>query len=248
MGIFKELRIKLGLRKQPRIAADTWAKWYLGKEFSADWADGNFPTWDACLAGMRGIGKPLNILEIGSWEGRSAIFFLEYFERSTITCIDTFDGGQDEYGSNAADFPVIEQRFDANLSSYPGRVRKMKSTSVKALAALGEEGASFDLIYIDGAHDRDSVHVDSLLAWPLLKNGGVTIWDDYGWRRSDGAIDTRPEEAINLFVASRHENIKLLHRQWQVIARKVCGDTPKFEPRLFFSGLALRALRIRHID
>jgi len=246
VGLFRRLRKKLVPQKSQYPTVATWAAWYSGKEFSSNWASGNFPIWNVHLADLRRSGSPLNILEIGSWEGRSAIFFLEYFEGSSITCIDTFDGGQDDYSNNAADLPVIERRFDANLSSYPGRVRKMNSTSAKALAGLGEEGARFDLIYIDGGHDRDTVHVDSLLAWLLLKDGGIAIWDDYGGGRSD-PIDRRPEEAINLFVASRRGQIEILHRNYQLIARKISNGTPKSGMRPFMSEMALRSLRLQRV-
>ena|SRR5215472_17578497 len=39
---------------------------------------------------------PLRIVEIGSWEGRSALFFLKYLPYSSIVCIDTFQGTPEE--------------------------------------------------------------------------------------------------------------------------------------------------------
>jgi predicted O-methyltransferase YrrM len=35
--------------------------------------------------------KPARIFEIGSWEGRSALFFLNYLPLSNIVCIDPFE-------------------------------------------------------------------------------------------------------------------------------------------------------------
>ncbi|UVK55109.1 class I SAM-dependent methyltransferase [Mesorhizobium sp. AR02] len=217
-----------------------FAKWYEGKEFSSDWASNNFHVWSACLASMR--DRPLNILEIGSWEGRSAIFFLEYCHRSRITCIDPFAGGQNEYVTLAGGFAQIERRFDANTASYAGRVTKLKSISSKALIDLQDQKRSYDLIYIDGAHDRDAVHVDSLLAWPLLKNGGTIIWDDYAWERQQ-PIETRPEEAINVFVASRRKEIKVLHVGHQLVAQKV--DSGRFGIGSAINSVILSTLRMR---
>ena len=37
----------------------------------------------------------VRVIEIGSWEGRSALFFLNFFPRSRITCIDTFAGSSE---------------------------------------------------------------------------------------------------------------------------------------------------------
>lgn len=217
-----------------------FAKWYEGKEFSSDWTSNNFRVWSACLASMR--DRPLNILEIGSWEGRSAIFFLEYCRLSRITCIDPFVGGQNEFVDSAGGFTRVEQRFDANTASYAGRVTKLKSISSKALIDLQDQKQSYDLIYIDGAHERDAVHVDSLLAWPLLKNGGTIIWDDYAWERHQ-PIETRPEEAINVFVASRRKEIKVLHVGHQIVAQKV--HSGRFDVRSALNSFILRTLRQR---
>ena len=63
--------------------------------------------------------KPLknirNILEIGSYEGRSALFFLKYFLNSKINCVDTWSGS-DEH--NIEDFKFIEKNFDLNTSYF----------------------------------------------------------------------------------------------------------------------------------
>jgi predicted O-methyltransferase YrrM len=37
----------------------------------------------------------------------------------------------------------------------------------------------FDIIYIDADHKASSVLEDAILAFPLLKPGGVMIFDDY---------------------------------------------------------------------
>lgn len=41
------------------------------------------------------------------------------------------------------------------------------------------ERETFDWIYIDGRHDYDGVLQDFHAAWPLLKHGGVMVFDDY---------------------------------------------------------------------
>jgi len=230
--------------RSPRIeelAVVDFSKWYEGKEFSTDWTSNNFPVWNACLASMR--DRPLNILEIGSWEGRSAIFFLEYCPLSRITCIDPWVNPPPEVThSFCPPANQIEQRFDANTASYAGRVTKLKSISSKALIDLQDQKRSYDLIYIDGAHERDAVHVDSLLAWPLLKSGGTIIWDDYRWERKQ-PIETRPEEAINVFVASRRKEIKVLHVGHQIVAQKVDGG--RFDVRSAINSFILGRLRQR---
>src|SRR5215468_9910581 len=131
--------------------------WFRDKEFTSDWSSGNFTLWRRVFSPL--CGEPLRILEIGSWEGRSAIFFLNFFARATITCIDTFSGGTDHVAAQAT---RIEKRFDRNLAPFGDRVEKIKGPSRQALTRLSAEGRRYDLAYIDGSHAREDVMADSL--------------------------------------------------------------------------------------
>ena len=98
-------------------------------------------------------------------------------------------------------------RFKHNLARTPGgdRVVGVKAAdSGTALAAIlgrriisssswssspssspSSDGiAVFDLVFIDGGHKSDEVLQDAVLCWPLLKPGGVMVFDDYGGRAS----------------------------------------------------------------
>jgi Methyltransferase domain len=95
--------------------------------------------------------RPVRVLEIGSWEGRSALFFLNYFPASQLVCVDTF-GGNIEHMRNphfAALIPETEQRFDANVAAFTGRVEKIKGTSADVLPRLGIAGRRFNIVYVD---------------------------------------------------------------------------------------------------
>ncbi|WP_352557743.1 class I SAM-dependent methyltransferase [Mesorhizobium caraganae] len=63
--------------------------------------------------------------------------------------------------------------------SHADRVTKIRDFSLRALIRLRQAGAEFDLVYVDGCHERESVMMDSVLAWGMLKLGGMLIWDDY---------------------------------------------------------------------
>ena len=54
--------------------------WFRNKSFTSDWSSNHFDTWAEHLAKFR--GHAVNVLEIGSWEGRSAIFFWSPFPRA----------------------------------------------------------------------------------------------------------------------------------------------------------------------
>ena len=58
----------------------------------------------------------------------------------------------------------------------------------------------FDLIYIDGSHHAPDVLADAVLSFPLLKIGGVMIFDDYLWHLRGQDQLQCPKPAIDAFI------------------------------------------------
>jgi predicted O-methyltransferase YrrM len=211
-----------------------WEAWFRDKTFTTDWTSINFDNWTTHLARFR--DRAPAVLEIGSWEGRSAVFFLEFLPHCRITCIDTFEGGAEHADFDQAVVSSTEARFDSNLASYGQRVRKIKSRSLPALDRLAQDNAAFDLIYIDGSHMRDDVLLDSVLAWRLLAPDGICIWDDYMWGLRDRAHAERPREAIDAFLDLHFSELRIVHTGSQIIAEKrptapAAGHNPAAYPR-----------------
>ena len=204
---------------------EPFAQWFNGKSFTTDFASRHFGTWAAIFAPIK--EQPLSILEIGSWEGRSAIFFLEFFAHSRLTCIDTFEGGREHIGDPAwsQSLDGIEQRFDLNLSNYETRVEKVKMRSLPGLDKLAESGRLFDLIYIDGSHQRDDVLMDSIMSWRVLAHGGHIVWDDYLWEMDHPSQDT-PKQAIDTFLNLNRGGFTLVHSGSQIIIRRLPSSGP----------------------
>ena len=46
---------------------------------------------------------------------------------------------------------------------------------------LRKVDGSYDIVYIDGWHSAFGAMADGVMSWPLLKVGGVMIFDDYLW-------------------------------------------------------------------
>lgn len=177
--------------------------------YTTDFISGFVDDWARALAPL--AGRPgVRLLEIGSFEGRSATWFLKHVlthESSELVCVDVFSR------------PGREARFDHNigLADRHGQVRKLKGKSADVLATL--EPASFDAIYVDGGHDAGTVLLDTLLAWKLLKPGGVLIFDDYLWEL-ERPLSERPQLAIDLFRTTMGDALEILHMGYQVIGRK----------------------------
>ncbi len=157
-----------------------------------------------------------DILEIGSYEGRSAIFFLKTFKNSKITCVDTWSGSDEHLKQN---FNIIEANFDINTKSYQddNRLKKIKNTSNDFFS---NNFKSFDLIFVDGDHSSEQVKKDINNSWKMLNNGGYLILDDYLWWYYKD-LKNNPAVIINNFISENLSNISFLKIWQQVIIKKV---------------------------
>lgn len=196
--------------------------------YTTDWFSKNISAWTRDLAAL--TGKPVNALEIGSWEGRSACWLLENVlthPQSSITCIDLFDADTDEYRALASRHPgsvstatKVEEAFDRNIAACAGRskVIKRKGSSAEILRTLPLR--SFDFIYIDGSHMASSVLTDAVLCWDLLKVGGIVIFDDYRWPCFPEQPLKTPKPAIDAFLRIFTGHYEILRRGYQIVLRK----------------------------
>jgi predicted O-methyltransferase YrrM len=184
-------------------AQDSYAHIFASKEFRRDYVAARTVAWSALFGDISETTS--RVLEIGSKEGRSALFWLEFFARAHLTCVDLFDN--EDSG-----------RFDRNLAAYGPRLRKIVGTSIKALGSLREENAVFDFIYVDGSHQRDDVMIDCLGAWRLLREGGVMLMDDYTWK-PDNPDAERVAPAVDIFLAW-HDDAEVILRSHQIAVRK----------------------------
>jgi hypothetical protein len=155
-----------------------------------------------------------HVLEIGSWEGRSTIYFLDQVilnEKSTITCVDSWlkysqdenslnsYSDEDAHGWQWMDPKDAEKNFLHNIkeSGREESVNIMKGFSSEKLPELILKNKKYDIIYIDGNHVAASVLTDAVMSWPLLKVGGLIIFDDYKWKQDGGLYS--PKLAIDSF-------------------------------------------------
>ena len=198
-----------------------------GYEFTSDWFTEHLPVWEPLLA----EAKPARILEIGSYEGHSACALIELCgaERPvSLWCVDVWwDWGE---GAGAQ----VEERFDRNINLALSRtahqvtVHKTKWRSAPALAALiAQEGeCTMDFIYVDGSHTAPDTLSDLVMAFHLLKVGGVMVVDDYLWVHPESTrldiLDT-PKLGIDAFFNTFGRKMQLIRDLplYQLYARKV---------------------------
>jgi predicted O-methyltransferase YrrM len=191
-------------------------------QFTKDWFNWAPAVWEQLTPMLSGKAGQRNFLEIGSFEGRSSIWIAENMmqDGDYLRCIDTWEGGE-EHGEE--DMSEVEERFRANLivatEKFPERlIFQSKGTSVARLAQL-QGKTMFDFIYIDGSHKAPDVLTDACMSWPLLKNEGLMVFDDYMWGNPRDALH-RPKIAIDAFTNIFGETTEIVHMGYQLVVRK----------------------------
>lgn len=195
--------------------------------FSHDWLSHHLPLWEKHLRPYAGRAD-FHILEVGSFEGRSACWFLQNIlthPSATLTCVDTFTGSVELHIVAPEVLPTLEKTFDGNIAAAGAtqKVRKCKGPSQHVLRMLPLH--FYDVIYIDGSHMATDVLTDIVMSWPLLRNDGILILDDYTWTFFQDPLWT-PRPAIDAFLGVFHGHYDLLERGAQIIVRKRTEQLP----------------------
>jgi hypothetical protein len=166
-------------------------------DLTTDWFSHNIPRWDAAFKKM-GIlrNESFTILEIGSWEGLSACFFLTCFPKSTIHSVDTWEGGDEHGGLESVS--MAEKRFDQNTAPYSTRVAKFKGTSDQFFETTSDHSL-YRIVYIDGSHRAEDVFNDATSGFARLEVGGIMILDDLLWKFYE-QFENNPAIGINKFL------------------------------------------------
>jgi predicted O-methyltransferase YrrM len=177
-------------------------------------------------------GQPnLRFLEIGSYEGQSALWFLRNLlthPTSKLLCVDTWHAGED---MPYVDDDTLLTTFLNNIDAYRANCGIMRGRSQDVLLQLPPD--TYDFVYIDGSHTTPSVLMDSVLAWRVAKPGGILIWDDYLWELPMEKYPTsvteeqkkhiellRPKTGIDAFLTCYEGQYEVIAKEWQVALKK----------------------------
>lgn len=153
-------------------------------------------------------------LEIGCYEGRSTLAFLDHVLTHPESTIDTVDpwvlydqAQRDRYATALH-----------NLSEHPDCCKVSVWREVSDSFCRRAAKNHYDFAYIDGSHIAGEVLSDCLAVLPLLKAGGIMLCDDYLWpsRPGDG-----PKEGIDRFVLLAGDAVRCIHSGYQIAFEKV---------------------------
>ncbi len=148
------------------------------------------------------LSNNFNYLEIGTYEGNSAMFVANTFRNSKVYCVDNWNKTE-EYGDQ--NFDIVEKNFDYNTSNF-NNIVKIKNNSDDFFT---KNNTHFDVIYIDGYHKDFQVLKDCRNAWKFLRKNGLLICDDYIWNFYEN-INENPCYSINKFLEEIKNEKKVL--------------------------------------
>ena len=147
-------------------------------------------------------GPALDVLEIGSWAGASAVTWAmalrEAGASGTVTCVDPWlpyfdvEAEHDRHYrdmNDAARDGLIAQLFEHNIrcAGVADMIRQRRGYSQNVLPEL--PSGQFDIVYIDGSHRFEDVRFDIQQAKRLLRGGGTICGDDLERQSSEVSAD-----------------------------------------------------------
>jgi hypothetical protein len=160
----------------------------------------------------------LRFLQIGAFTGDATVWLVDNVLTQGNSVLEDVDiwTGSDEQEHKDMDWVDVERVYDSRIAFRPN-VIKYKMLSTGYLKSLAEP--TFDFIYIDGDHTAEGVLRDAVLAWRLLKPGGIIAFDDYLWEDPRG-IAYQPKWSIDTFVAIVKDDSEILISNSQVWLKK----------------------------
>jgi Methyltransferase domain len=116
-----------------------------------------------------------NIFEIGIFDGGSTAFWFEYFEPEKLVAVDWLKRGDSKYFSHYLHRRGIDDRlrtFWEVDQQDAERLREIVST---------EFSGKLDLVIDDGSHLLEPTKTSFETLFPLLREGGLYMIEDWNW-------------------------------------------------------------------
>ena len=153
-----------------------------------------------------------HFVEVGTWKGMSAAYMAVEIINSgkniKFDCVDNW-----EYVENLqADIP--KELYNDLYDTFLKNIAPVKHV-INAIKEISWEGAkhykdeSLDFVFIDAAHDYESVKKDINAWYPKVKKGGVIAGHDYDWNHD-------VKRAVNEFCNANGFAITEMERCWIV--------------------------------
>lgn len=121
------------------------------------------------------------VLELGSWLGKSTRFIAQRAKHATILTVDHWKGTTqitNDAPECAEKLPLLYETFLTNCWEYKARIVPMKTTTLEAIEEVRYYGIKPDVVYLDAAHDYDSVKAELGKCLDLFPDA-IMVGDDF---------------------------------------------------------------------
>ena len=155
-----------------------------------------------------------HFVEVGSWKGKSAAFMAVAILRSgkkiRFDCVDTWKGSDEPKHRADPDVQAgtLYATFLRNIAPVRPNLKVVRKPSVSASTEYAD--GSLDFVFIDAAHDYQSVVDDIAAWWPKVKTGGTLAGDDFNKREVEQAVRDSLPDGFEMIVGAGSG------RQWRV--------------------------------
>lgn len=137
------------------------------------------------ILGICSIYPSGNLLEIGSFRGRTALNIIHNFpdlKTFTFDLPDQLDNDKDlKYNLVESDkaqaFHHKKKELKIKYKDYFSKINSLEGDS--ATYDFSKYNDFFDIIIVDGSHKYENVVIDSENAIKMIKKNGYIIWHDY---------------------------------------------------------------------
>jgi GR25 family glycosyltransferase involved in LPS biosynthesis/predicted O-methyltransferase YrrM len=165
------------------------------------------------------VDKPVKVLEIGTHEGRSAIWMLEnlcLLPGSTFTSVDPYCTDDTTSPVNTKTYKLFSHNI--NLSTQIEKFNQYIDYSYNIMPKLIEEKKVYDIIYLDGSHLTEDVLQDAIYSHQMIQSNGIILFDDAGF---DNNCTTAIKPAIKQFLAKYPTEYRVILKEWQWMIQKI---------------------------
>jgi len=152
--------------------------------------------------------RPKTIVEIGVWGGKSLIpmaYALQLLGNGKVYGIDPWDALESIQGMEGVNYDWWS-KVDHQMILY-GLVEKISKFRlneqihlVKATSKNAQPIPNIDMLHIDGNHSENAAMIDVNKWVPLVRKGGIIVFDDVTWTTNEKAVEWLDENCIRIAV------------------------------------------------
>lgn len=139
------------------------------------------------------------IIEVGSWLGASTRHMAQLLPaEGKVYAIDHWLGSEEHQPGQLGWYKALPRLYEQFLSNviHAGLTDKIVPIRLSSLEASEQLKGKVvpDLIYIDAAHDTESVYADLVAWYPYVQGHGILCGDDWTWTSIQTAVQRFAQE------------------------------------------------------